>query len=92
VPFDVPRRCPTYGEPETFGATTSTGACPWLASLEATSSVASDRAAPLPNAFEALTTTRTRAPRSRCFRRSVRPVPPRTLVQSPPEEAQSYHW
>src|SRR5262249_58161477 len=92
VPFDVARAWPDTACPETAGATTSTGICAAPCWAETTSCVAVERAAPVPKAFDALTTTRTRERRSRRVSRSVRPVAPRTRAQFPPHEAQSYHW
>ena len=67
----------------------SAGGCPVLP--ETTSRVATDRVAPLPNALNALTTTRTRWPASRRVRTSDRFVAPLTGTQLPPYDAQSYH-
>jgi hypothetical protein len=60
LPFVVLSRWPTYGEPESAGATMLTGTCPYESWPVMTCSVACDRAAPVPKSFDALTTTRIR--------------------------------
>jgi hypothetical protein len=60
VPFVVLSRWPTYGDPETAGATMFTGTCAEPSACDATCCVACERAAPVPKSFVALTTTRIR--------------------------------